>query len=94
MFWRNAVAETPTGHGEAFREPINDDSALRHSRQSPWRKVFAAKKDARINFVTEQPEIVFLREIREAMQRAFVKYRARRVVRGIENQNAGFGRNL
>ena len=51
--------ETPSGHGEALGESVDDQRALVHAGIAQHGKIFAAVDDARVDFVGENPQVVF-----------------------------------
>ena len=85
----DGVAEAPASHGKTFRKTIDDDRALGHSGKKPDGLVIVVKKNARIDFVGKNPQVVLYRESSDAFECVIVEDRAGRIVRRIENEDAG-----
>src|ERR1700719_3149849 len=57
-------------------------------------KKLPVKYDAGINFVSQDPQVMFSREIRKLLKRLSAKYCARWIVGRVKNQHAGARRDF
>src|SRR5262249_23488903 len=85
---RDGVTEPPAGHRKTLGKAINDDRALSHSGEGANGLVLAFKENARVNFIGNDPEIVFQRKFGDFFKGCGAKYRSGWVVRGIEDDDA------
>src|SRR5215469_3952668 len=82
------VAEPPAGHGKGFREAVNDDRSLGHSGQRADGLVLSREQNARVDFIRNDPQIVFPCEFGDALERFFVEYGAGRIAGRVKNEHA------
>jgi len=91
---RNHVAQAPAGDGKRFAQSTDGNGPLPQRLQAAGKDVLAPViDDLVIDFVGDKHQIVPQHQVSHSSQFLGVKDTARRVVRRIQQQGAGAGRN-